>query len=84
MGTKDQVESFRQFATVQIDRGGESLSVDELYSLWRARNPTPSEMADSVAKVKAAYAEMQAGDPGVPAREALRRACHDLGLVIDA
>lgn len=59
------------------------MSVDELYSLWKHRNPTDDELAESVAAVKAAYAEFEAGDRGEPAREALRESCERLGLVID-
>ena len=80
---KEQIDSFYHFASSQVDNGGAEFSMDELYSLWRAKNPTTAELADSVAAVKAAYAEMQAGDTGRPARAALRETCERLGLVID-
>lgn len=83
MATKDQIESFHQFASTQIDNGGASLTMDELYSLWRSKNPTKDELLDSVAAVQAAIQDMEAGDSGEPAREALRETCASLGLVID-
>ena len=83
MVTREQLQSFQEFAAKQIDNGGASLSMDELYSLWRANNPTPDELAESVAAVKAALADMEAGDRGTPARQALRETCDRLGLVID-
>jgi hypothetical protein len=83
MPTKQQIDSFCEFASSQIDNGETQLSMDELYYLWRAKNPTPAELAESVAAVRAAYTEMEAGDHGRPARAALRESCKRLGLVID-
>ena len=83
MATKQQIDSFYEFASSQIGNGGAALSMDELYFLWRAKHPMPAELADSVAAVRAAYAELAAGDSGRPARAALRVACERLGLVID-
>jgi hypothetical protein len=83
MPTKQQLDSFYEFASSQMDNGGPELSIDELYCLWRAKHPTPAELAGSVAAVRAAYAEMEAGDRGRPARAALRETCERLGLVID-
>lgn len=83
MATKQQIDSFHQFALDQIDNGGAELSIDDLYQLWRATNPTANELAESVAAVKAAYADFQSGDTGQPARQALRETCDRLGLVID-
>ena len=83
MTTREQLEDFRAFANDQLDQGGEDWTLDELYSLWRSQNPTPEELADSVAAVKAAYQELLAGDPGVPARAALREDLQRRGLSID-
>lgn len=57
--------------------------MDELYSLWRSKNPTATELDESVAAVEAAIADLQAGDTGEPARDALRKKCDRFGLVID-
>jgi hypothetical protein len=83
MATKQQIDSFHQFASEELEGGGASLSMDELFSLWRARNPTGSEIAETVAVLKAAQADIEAGDVGRPARATLREVCHRLGLVID-
>ncbi len=83
MPTKEQIDNFYEFALSYIDNGGADLSMDDLYSLYRAKQPTPAELAESVAAVRAAFAEMAAGDSGRPARQTLREACRRLGLVID-
>jgi hypothetical protein len=83
MPTKQQIDSFHEFASSQVDNGGAELSMDEIYLLWRAKNPAPTELAESVAAIRAAYADLEAGDSGRPARSALRESCHRLGLVID-
>lgn len=82
MATKQQIDSFHDFASSEIENGGLDLSKDDLYGMWRAKHPTPTELAESVAAVRAAHAEMEAGDGGRPAREALRETCERLGLVI--
>jgi hypothetical protein len=83
MTTRQQIDSFHRFALEQIDNGGADLTIDDLYELWRIANPTDSERADTVAAVKAAYADFEAGDSGQPARQELRETCDRLGLVID-
>lgn len=83
MATKERLDNFYDFASQQVENGGVELSLDELYLVWRTRNPTATELAESVAAVKAAFADHEAGDAGRPAREALRDACGELGLVID-
>lgn len=83
MATKKQIKNFCEFASRQVDNGGANLSMDALYGLWRSKNPTADELASSVAAVEAAIADLQAGDTGESARDALRKTCHRLGLVID-
>jgi hypothetical protein len=81
--TKQQLDSFFEFASSQMNNGGAELSMDELYCLWRAKHPTPAELAETVAALQAAHTEMQAGDNGQPARAALRETSARLGLVLD-
>lgn len=83
MPTRQQIDSFYEFASAQIDKDETDLSMDELYCLWRAKHPTAEELSDSVTAIRAAYTEMKAGDPGRPARAMLRESCERLGLVID-
>ena len=83
MTTRQQIDSFYQFASSQVDNIATELSMDQLYCLWRAKHPVPAELADSVASLNAAHSQMQSGDDGRPARAALREACKSLGLVLD-
>ena len=83
MTTQQQIDSFYAFASSQIGDIAEELSMDELYCMWRAKHPSSAELADSVAALRAAHADMEAGDVGRPARQALRESCQRLGLVID-
>ena len=83
MATKQQLDSFYEFASSQLDDGGAGFSMDELYCLWRVKHPTPAELSESVTAIRAAFAETEAGESGRPARSALRESCARLGLVID-
>jgi len=53
--------------------------MDEIYSLWRASNPTDAELAESVAAVKAAYADILAGDEGELVDDVIRESRERLG-----
>jgi len=83
MTIKEQIDNFHRFATSQIENGGADLSMDEIYSLWRASNPTDAELAESVAAVKAAYADILAGDEGQLVDDVIRESRERLGSVID-
>lgn len=73
MATKAQIDSFYTFASHQITNGGATLSIDDLYELWRVENPLPEELTESVTAVNAALADMEAGDSGIPVDEHLAR-----------
>lgn len=83
MATRVQLDSFYEFVSSQLDNGGAELSMDDLYSLWRAKHPQRVELNESVSAVQAAYADWQKGDAGRPARAALLETCERLGLVFD-
>jgi hypothetical protein len=83
MATKLEIESFHHFALAEIANGGAALSIDELFQEWRNTRPTEEELAESVAAVKAAYADYLAGDTGRPAFDALRETCDRLGIDFD-
>ena len=51
MSTWEQIERFHEFASSQIANGGAELSMDQIYCLWRMKNPTPTELAASIAAV---------------------------------
>ena len=83
MTTQEQLNDFYEFASKQVVHGVDDISLDDLYRVWRCRIPTDSELTESVAAVKSAFADHKAGDEGRPARSTLRAACDELGLVID-
>lgn len=66
MATKEQIDSFQQFASEQLENGGAELSMPELFDLWLEQNPGADELADSVASVSAAIIDMENGDAGRP------------------
>lgn len=66
MATKEQIDSFQQFASEQLENGGAELSMPELFDLWLVQNPGADELADSVASVRAAIIDMENGDAGRP------------------
>jgi hypothetical protein len=68
--TQQDVRDFAQFAERQLSSGRE-LPIDELFDMWRAAHPPADELAESVAAVKAALGDMEAGDKGVAVGEHL-------------
>ena len=83
MTVREQLENFYQFASTQAGSSGENLSLDEIYQVWRARNLSPEEQAESVAAVREACADLEAGETGRPARDIMRDACQELGLITE-
>jgi len=83
MTALEQLNSFYDFASRSLLANPTVLSMDEIYLVWRARHPTDSDLNESVAALKSAYADLEAGQTGRPAREALQEVCRELGLAID-
>ena len=79
----EQLDSFYDFASRSMRSNPAALSIDEIYFVWRARHPADREIVESVAAVKSAYADLEAGETGRSARDALQEACQELGLVLD-
>ena len=71
MATQEQIDSFHQFATEQIQNGGGEKSVDELYDDWRLENLTPEELEESVAAIHRAIDDIKNGDTGRDADEVI-------------
>lgn len=65
MATIEQVDSFHRFAVTRLRDGRNDLSMDELLELWRLDHLSPEELGESVAAVKAAYAEIDNEDAWV-------------------
>lgn len=81
--SKQELDNFYKFATSYLEDGETDVTMFELCELWQAENPTPEEFADTVARLKAACAALDAGEIGRPAREIVRESCDRLGLEID-
>jgi uncharacterized protein with von Willebrand factor type A (vWA) domain len=64
MATQEQIDSFHQFATEQIQNGGREKSVDELYDQWRLENLSSEELDENVAAIQGAIDDMKNGDRG--------------------
>lgn len=64
MATQEQIDSFHQFATEQLQNGGKDKTVDELYDQWRFENQSPEELEENVAAIQGAIDDMKNGDTG--------------------
>ncbi|MBW3541912.1 MAG: hypothetical protein KY476_16710 [Planctomycetes bacterium] len=69
--TREQLDSFHEFASAQLDHAGVELTLQQLLDLWRIQNPTRSERAENVAAIREALDDMEAGDTGEDAANAL-------------
>ena len=59
-----ELARFQQFIADHL-RKGEGISPEEALDLWRAENPQAEEFDDAVKSLRAALAEMDAGDAGM-------------------
>ncbi len=64
MVTQAQIDSFHEFASRHVSGQQTDLTIAELFDLWQVRNPASAELADSVAAVKFAIADMENGNSG--------------------
>ena len=71
MATKALIDSFHQYAMEQLNNTNTDVSIDSLYQMWRASNPSAEELAASVNAVQVALDDMATGDKGVAAHEHL-------------
>ena len=69
MATKEQIDSFHQFASSQVGNGGAELSMEQLFDLWQVQNPSRDELTESVAALNAAHRDMENGDSGRPVED---------------
>lgn len=65
MATIAQVDSFHRFAITRLSVVGNDYSMDELLELWRLEHLSPEELAESVAALKSAFAELDNEDAWV-------------------
>lgn len=72
MATQEQIEAFHQFASDQIRKGADSLSMSDLFDLWEVQDLSPGEHAENVAAIQASIDDMRRGVTGRDASEVLR------------
>jgi len=75
---KEELHSFTEFARQRVDMADATL--DELFDLWRAENPSDELRAENVAAVRVAIQEFRNGDRGRPAGELSRELRQRHGL----
>lgn len=64
-----ELADFHRFVGERLRDGGTKLSPEEALDLWRAANPEPNDYADSVAALREAVSDMQAGDTDISFEE---------------
>jgi hypothetical protein len=64
-------EAFHQFLGAQLQLGVRDKSPEELLAQWRAEHPSLDEVRESIAALKEALADMEAGDAGRPASDVI-------------
>lgn len=75
-----ELESFTQFARDRLGDEDASLSLDELFDLWRIENPSEMAYSDNVAAIAGAIEDFKNGDRGRPAGELSRELRQQLGI----
>ena len=78
--TEQELESFTRFAKARLRAGDQEPSLDELFDLWRAENPSDTDYAENVAALTGAINDFRQGDRGRPAGELSRELRKELGF----
>lgn len=81
--TAQELDDFTQFARQRLGNGGSKLSLDELFDLWRAANPSDELYAENVAAVNAAIEDFRNGDRGTPAGEHSAQLRREFGIPVE-
>jgi hypothetical protein len=81
--TAQELESFSQFARERLRSGDAELSLDELFDLWRAENPSDAKYAEDVAALAGAIDDFQNGERGRPAGLLSRELRDELDIAKD-
>jgi hypothetical protein len=74
-----ELQQFYSFLGERLANGGARISPEEALDEWRAENPSKEMLDESIAAIKKALEDMEAGDTGRPAEEVvadLRRKYH--------
>jgi hypothetical protein len=64
---EQELDDFTRFARDRMNQGESDLTIDELFDLWRAENPSPELYSENVAAVNASIRDFQAGERGTVA-----------------
>jgi hypothetical protein len=64
---------FVEFASGLIAAGRTDLSVEEAVELWHGPSPCPDDPESTIAAVREAIADMEAGEEGMPAEEFIQQ-----------
>ncbi|MCL4200888.1 MAG: hypothetical protein KJ000_00235 [Pirellulaceae bacterium] len=78
--TSQELESFTDFARRRLASGAPEPSLDELFDLWRIKNPSHKDAAEDLAALAEAIADYRLGDRGQPAGELSRELREEIGL----
>jgi hypothetical protein len=62
----NELASFHHFVAVKLLENNVDLSPEEALDLWREEHPHPEEFDDATEALKEAFADIAAGDNGVP------------------
>jgi hypothetical protein len=65
---KLELAQFKHFIVQHVESGN-AISPEEALDLWRLQNPRSEEFANDVLALRAAIADLEAGDIGVPLDE---------------
>jgi len=78
--TEQELESFTSYAKERIEEGTANISIDELFDLWRAENPSDITHAEDVSAVAGAIEDFKNGDRGRPAGQLSQELRQQFGL----
>jgi hypothetical protein len=72
--------SFYEFIGKRLKEGDDKLSPEEALDIWRSEHPDSEEFEDTVAALREALEEMDAGNAGIPAEQFFREFREHHGL----
>ena len=78
----EQLESFHQFARSRIREGGDSLSLDDLYTQWRNENLSQEELTESLDALRRGISDYESGRSS-PAEEVFQDLAKRYGASLD-
>jgi hypothetical protein len=75
-----ELVSFHEFLSQRLKAGDDKLTPEEAVDIWRSAHPLPEDFEDTVAALREALEDLDAGDVGQPLEEfdAEFRARHNL------